>query len=63
MLLSMLSGGVPIKISKDDLRIAAEALDLTELARNVREATFLGFMRFAAWMAAGALILVFLLGM
>ena len=50
-------------ISKDDMRIAADALDLPELARSVREATFLGFMRFAAWMAAGALILVFLLGM
>ena len=49
-------------ISKDDMRIAADALDLPGIARNVREATFLGFMRFAAWMAAGALILVFLLG-
>lgn len=50
-------------INKEDLRIAAEALDLPELARYVRKATFLGFMRFAAWMAAGALILVFLLGL
>ena len=50
-------------ISKDDMRIAADALDLPALARSVREATFTGFMRFAAWMAAGALILVFLLGM
>lgn len=46
---------------KDDLKIAADALDLPELARYVRKATFLGFMRFTAWMAAGALILVFLL--
>lgn len=50
-------------ISKDDMRIAADALDLPGIARYVRKATFLGFMRFAAWMAAGALILVFLLGM
>lgn len=50
-------------ISKDDMRIAADALDLPGLARYVRKATFLGFMRFAAWMATGTLILVFLLGL
>ena len=48
---------------KEDLKIAADALDLSELARYVRKTTFLGFMRFAAWMAAGAFILVFLLGL
>lgn len=48
---------------KEDLKIVADALDLPELARYVRKATFLGFMRFAGWMATGALILVFLLGM
>lgn len=48
---------------KDDLKVVADALDLPELARYVRKATFLGFMRFAAWMAVGALVLVFLLGM
>ena len=50
-------------ISKDDMRIAADALDLPELARYVRKATFLDFMRFAAWMVSGTLILVFLLGL
>lgn len=48
---------------KEDLKIVADALDLPELGRYVRKATFLGFMRFAAWMATGALILVFLLGL
>lgn len=48
---------------KDDLKIVADALDLPELARYVRKATFLGFMRFAGWMAMGTLILVFLLGL
>lgn len=50
-------------ISKNEMHIVADALDLPELARYVRKATFLGFMRFAAWMAAGALVLVFLLGL
>lgn len=50
-------------INKEDLRIAADALDLPELAHYVRKATFLDFMRFAGWMATGTLILVFLLGL
>lgn len=50
-------------INKEDLRIVADALDLPELARYVRKATFLGFMRFAGWMATGALVLVFLLSL
>ena len=48
---------------KEDLKIVADALNLPGLARYVRKATFLGFMRFAAWMATGALILAFLLGL
>lgn len=48
---------------KEDLKIAADALDLPGLSRYVRKATFLGFMRFAGWMATGMLILVFLLGL
>lgn len=48
---------------KSDLRIVADAMDLPELVRYVRKATFLGFMRFAGWMVTGALILVFLLGL
>lgn len=50
-------------ITKDDLRIAAEALDLPGLARNVREATFIGFLRLASWLAVGVLILAWLLGL
>jgi hypothetical protein len=48
---------------KEGLKIVADALDLPELARYVRKATFIGFMRFAGWMATGALILVFLLSL
>lgn len=50
-------------ITKEDFKIAADAAGLPEFARALRKATFLGFMRFAAWMATGALILVFLLGL
>lgn len=50
-------------ISKDDMRIVSDALDLPELARYVREATFIGFLRFASWVAVGVLILAWLLGL
>lgn len=50
-------------INKEDLRIAADALDLPELARNVREVTFIGFLRLASWFAVGVLILAWLLGL
>jgi hypothetical protein len=55
--------GVMIMITKEDMRIAADALDLPALARIVREATFIGFLRLASWFAVGVLILAWLLGL
>mgnify|MGYP000943894864 CR=1 FL=1 len=52
-----------IMITKEDMRIAADALDLPALARIVREATFIGFLRLASWFAVGVLILAWLLGL
>lgn len=50
-------------ITKEDLRIAADAAGLPEFARALRDATFLGFLRLASWLAVGVLILAWLLGL